>query len=258
MAIELYSKATIDTLLAAKLDDAPIDGNQYARKDGAWSVVTGGGGSYLPLAGGAMDTDAVVTVATSTTDFRMGGDFLALNLTASSGSTGSTFDYNGLNIFDGTTSVNINPTQVLVQDATQSTTLVPATVTVNNGSSFISVAATGITFPDYTIQTTAYTGGSKTVTNPSGYPYTLVAGDANNIVQVYGGTFSAIVVPQDSTYNFPIGTVIIITTSDIYNTISSEYTGSPGYPYINGGTGGSLGSNVVTLVKTDSNTWFYA
>lgn len=40
MAIELYSKATLDTLLAGKLSEAPIDGNLYGRKDGAWEIVT--------------------------------------------------------------------------------------------------------------------------------------------------------------------------------------------------------------------------
>lgn len=44
MAIDLYSKASVDTLLAAKLDDAPSDGTTYGRKDGAW-VTVGGGGS---------------------------------------------------------------------------------------------------------------------------------------------------------------------------------------------------------------------
>jgi hypothetical protein len=44
MAINLYSKASVDSLLTAKLSDAPIDGSTYARKDGAW-VVAGGGGS---------------------------------------------------------------------------------------------------------------------------------------------------------------------------------------------------------------------
>ena len=46
------------------LTDAPSDGSQYARQDGAWSVVTGGGGSYLPLAGGTM-TGAIVFDGTS-------------------------------------------------------------------------------------------------------------------------------------------------------------------------------------------------
>lgn len=39
MAIDLYSKATLDTLLAAKLADAPSDGTTYARKDAAWVSV---------------------------------------------------------------------------------------------------------------------------------------------------------------------------------------------------------------------------
>ncbi len=41
MAIDLYSKATLDTLLSAKLSDAPSDGTTYARKDGAWFAVSG-------------------------------------------------------------------------------------------------------------------------------------------------------------------------------------------------------------------------
>lgn len=40
MAIDLYSKATLDTLLAAKLADAPSDGTIYGRKDGAWEAVS--------------------------------------------------------------------------------------------------------------------------------------------------------------------------------------------------------------------------
>ena len=49
---------------SAFLTDAPSDGSQYARQDGAWSVVTGGGGDYLPLAGGTM-TGAIVFDGTS-------------------------------------------------------------------------------------------------------------------------------------------------------------------------------------------------
>jgi hypothetical protein len=46
------------------IGDAPSDGSQYARKDGAWDVVSGGGGDFLPLAGGTM-TGAIVFDGTS-------------------------------------------------------------------------------------------------------------------------------------------------------------------------------------------------
>lgn len=140
MSIDLYSKGTTDTLLAAKLDDAPSDGNTYGRKDGAWAVAGG--------------------------------------------------------------------------------------------------------------------GGSKSVNNQSG-PYTLVAGDAENIVNATASSSTAIIVPQDSTYDFPIGTTIILVTNDPYNSIQSEYTGSPGYPYINYGYGGQFNALLVTLVKTGANSWIY-
>jgi hypothetical protein len=139
MALDLYSKSTTDTLLAAKLDDAPSDGSTYGRKDGAWSAVG---------------------------------------------------------------------------------------------------------------------GGSKTVNNQFG-PYTLVAGDAENIVNATASSSTAIVVPQDSTYDFPIGTTIILVTNDPYNGIQSEYTGFPGYPYVNNGYGGQFNGLLVTLVKIGANNWIY-
>jgi len=196
MAINIYSKDSVDNLLADKLSDAPVDGSTYGRKDGAWEVVSGsggltindlsngatstlnatapttgqaltfdgtdlvwatvgGGGSYLPLAGGAMDTDAVITIANATSDIRYGSDFIGLNLTASSGSTGATFDYAGISIFDGSNNINLQATQYLVQDATNSTTITPANVAMNDGTSSLSVSSTGITFPDSTTQSTA-------------------------------------------------------------------------------------------------------
>ena len=40
----LSNQTDLQAVLDLKLEDAPSDGNQYARQDGAWAVVTGGGG----------------------------------------------------------------------------------------------------------------------------------------------------------------------------------------------------------------------
>ena len=65
MAIDLYSKATLDTLLAAKLEDAPIDGSTYGRKDGAWEIVTGGSGvAWGAITGTVTDQTDLVSYIT--------------------------------------------------------------------------------------------------------------------------------------------------------------------------------------------------
>lgn len=48
-SLVLSSGETLDVTLEHKLGDAPKDGKQYARKDGAWTEVTGGGGSVTPV-----------------------------------------------------------------------------------------------------------------------------------------------------------------------------------------------------------------
>ena len=166
MAINLYSKDSVDTLLAAKLSDAPSDGSTYGRKDGAWEVVSGGGGltindlsngatstlnatapttgqaltfdgtdlvwatvgggSYLPLAGGAMDSTALVTYSDATYDSEIGGWGFGVQLTS---------------------------------DTTQNASIQYNAVSVQNGSGTMTVGPTGLTFPDSTTQTTAATAG---------------------------------------------------------------------------------------------------
>lgn len=44
----IASQTDLADILADKLEDAPSDGQQYVRKDGAWAVASGGGGSYTP------------------------------------------------------------------------------------------------------------------------------------------------------------------------------------------------------------------
>lgn len=65
MAIELYSKATLDTLLAAKLSDAPSDGSTYGRKDGAWEIVAGGSPAWGSITGTVTDQTDLTTYLSS-------------------------------------------------------------------------------------------------------------------------------------------------------------------------------------------------
>ena len=166
MAINLYSKDSVDSLLSAKLSDAPVDGSTYGRKDGAWEVVSGGGGltindlsngatstlnatapttgqaltfdgtdlvwatvgggSYLPRSGGAMDSTALVTYSDATYDSEIGGWGFGVELTS---------------------------------DTTQNASIQYNAVSVQNGIGTMTVGPTGLTFPDSTTQTTAATAG---------------------------------------------------------------------------------------------------
>lgn len=91
------------------------------------SWVTGQLGSYLPLAGGAMTGS--ITSAGTTYDTEMAGDFFGVQLSADH-TQGTMVNFDGLHTYDGPNSVYVKPT--------------------------------GITFPDATMQTTAYTGTSPT------------------------------------------------------------------------------------------------
>ena len=55
--------------LAARLTDAPSDGSEYVRKDGAWAVASGGGGGgYTPVLFQRRKTDGATFAATTGTD----------------------------------------------------------------------------------------------------------------------------------------------------------------------------------------------
>jgi hypothetical protein len=46
MPVNLYSSATVDSLLSAKLTDAASNGYSYARKDSTWETVPNHGDSF--------------------------------------------------------------------------------------------------------------------------------------------------------------------------------------------------------------------
>ena len=108
----------------AVINDAPSDGTIYGRQNGSW--VEAGGGDYLPLAGGAMDANANITASdTSTgTDSEVAGWGLGVQLSADH-TKGTTVEFDGLDAYDGASHMQVTPT--------------------------------GITFPDATVQTTAFT-----------------------------------------------------------------------------------------------------
>ena len=140
MAIPLYSKATTDTLLAAKYDasnpsgfisDAPIDGNTYGRNNGAWTIVSGGGGASWGSITGTLSSQTDLWTALS-----------ALAPTAGPS-------------FTGTVSITGSWGSVTIGDSTT------GSLALYNGSQTTTYAATGITFPDSTVQTTAATYDAK-------------------------------------------------------------------------------------------------
>jgi hypothetical protein len=102
-------------------NDAPSNGTIYGRKDGDW--VEAGGGDYLPLAGGAMDANASITIAdTSTaTDSEVAGWGLGVQLSADH-AKGTTVEFDGLNVYDGASQVQVTPTGITFPDSTVQTT----------------------------------------------------------------------------------------------------------------------------------------
>ena len=139
MSLNIYSKESVDSLLNAKIGDAPSDGNQYVRKNAAWAILSGGGG------GGVWGT--ITGSITDQTDLiSYFGNYLPLTGGTLSGSVYSN------SIFS--TSYLSTYTQVA-----------PSGLTAYDGTNTTIVQGTGVLFSDSTLQTTAavtFTGGSIT------------------------------------------------------------------------------------------------
>lgn len=112
---------------------AKVDGVDYNTE---WVNVSG---NYLPLAGGAMDVNALVTFSNGAQNSEIGGWGFGVADTATPGHY-ATVEPQAFTVTDGTTSIVVTPT--------------------------------GITFPDSTVQTTAWTGGSFRTLND--YDFTNV------------------------------------------------------------------------------------
>jgi hypothetical protein len=186
MAIDLYSKATLDTLLAAKLSDAPSDGTTYGRKDGAWEAIVAGSATWGAITG-TLSAQTDLTTYLSSNYYPLSG----------------------------------NPSGFL--------TSVPG----------------------------------KTISSLTGNTYTIVAGDANNIVYVPAGTAGGfppidISVPDDATYNFAVGTTITVVVNN--STGASDVNLIPlgmGVPTLLGTVQIPSGSTtgIMEMVKVAADLW---
>jgi len=125
-------------------NDAPSDGTIYGRQDGSW--VEAGGGDYLPLAGGAMDANASITIAdTSTgTDSEVAGWGLGVQFSADH-TKGTTVEFDGLNVYDGASQVQVTPTGIVFSDASVQSVAYPGDGRPLTDYDFTNVADTKLT-----------------------------------------------------------------------------------------------------------------
>ena len=201
MSISLYSSATTDSLLSPKLSisslsnaaattlnaTAPTTG-QVLTYDGTeliWAT-GGGGGSFLPLAGGTMDASATIVLSDATYNSLVSGEVFGVELTADPTQNAS-LSFNALTIQDGLGTMQLSATALTFPDATTQSTAFPgftgyaplsspgfsgtATFTGSGGTVSLSdsgldlsastgggsviVGTSGITFSDSTVMTTA-------------------------------------------------------------------------------------------------------
>lgn len=278
------------------LTDAPVDGFAYNRKNGAWEIAGSGGSvAWGAISGTLSDqTDLQTALNAKWTpesgDLSLGGYSItngnvncsagyvtAMNFTVTSGGTitfpdsttqstagigdapSDGFAYNrkdgAWEIAGSGGSVAWGAISGTVTDQTDLVTYVTGLgyQTASDVSTYVGANAYPLSGNPSGFLTSV---PGKTVYDASGtVPYTLQASDSNNIVFTNNSSAgTGIVVPEDSTYDFPIGTVIMVISSDIYNGIGQGGSSVT----INGTSGAQVGSVVVNLVKTASNTWFFA
>lgn len=218
--------------MSAYLTDAPSDGSEYVRKNGAWSVATGGGGGisdapsdgsmYARLNAGWTSFTIPTVPPASVTNIDLTGNFNGYSM----GSGFYSFKYDS------------SANTLRMQDG------------VGSG---ITISATGITFPDATTLTTATGGGgggAKSV-NQQTSNWTLNAGDTNNIVY-FNAVMATLTIPDDASYSFPVGTHIMVATYNCSIGVVASDTMTPA-PVIYGTT--SFTTGIYHLIKVASNTW---
>jgi hypothetical protein len=215
------------------LTDAPSNGSEYVRKNGAWSVATGGGG------GGISDAPSDGNLYA-----RQNAGWTSFSIpTLSVTNIDLTGNFNGYSMGSGYYTFKFDSTA--------------NTLRMQDGAgSGITISPAGITFPNSSVLTSS---PSKSVNAITG-AYTLVLSDANNIIyadsSAGGGMSYYLTVPDDGTTNFPVGTVISLVANAGTGATIDITTTLMGTPTIYGTTsfaGGQVHQAFLTKVAAD--TW---
>lgn len=231
MALNIYSKESTDTLLAAKLDLAG-------------GTMTGG----LTLsASGIIFSDATY-LTTAPAGSTLAADQLTAgvvtaNPTSGPTASGDVLQYNGTDLVwaagGGGGGVAWGAITGTVTDQTDLTTYLSGNYypLSGNPSGFLT-SVPGRSLSNYS------SGG------------TLGSSDTNNVIYVSSGSSSSIYIPTDTTYNFPIGTdmlLVIDCSTSTTVTIYPEDNMTPS-PVIVGTTNFTT-TTVAHMVKVASNLW---
>jgi hypothetical protein len=277
MALNLYSSSTTDTLLAAKVDLA--GGTMTGALTLSASGIIFSDATYLTTApaGSTLAADqltAGVVTANPTAGPTAAGDVLqydgsALIWAAGGGGGGLTIS----SLSNGATST-LDATvpsagYVLSFDGTNLIWAADASGLTINSLSNGATSTLNAAVPTAN-QALTYNGteliwsptGVKSVYTVTSNAYTLAAADANNIVYVQAGASGGfppvnISIPDDATYSFPVGTVIVLAVNN--STGASDVNLVPlgfGAPTILGTNQiPSSNSGLLHLVKVAGDTW---
>jgi len=233
-ATHSYVSSFVSGQLTPYIQDAPSNGSEYVRKDGAWAVATGGGGG-----GGISDAPSDGNLYA-----RQNAAWASFSVpTLSVTNIDLTGNFNGYSMGSGYYTFKFDSTA--------------NTLRIQDGSgSGITISPTGITFPNSSVLTSS---PSKTVNTIAG-AYTLALSDANNIIYADstagGGMSYYLTVPDDGTTNFPVGTVISLVANSGSGATIDITTTLMGTPTIYGTTSFAGGSvHQAFLTKVAANTW---
>ena len=269
MSLNLYSKASVDNLLADKLDLA--GGTMTGALTLSASGIIFSDATYLTTApaGSTLAADqltAGVVAANPTSGPTTAGDVLTYNGSALVWSAGG----GGGGVAWGAITGTVTDQTDLVSYITGLGYLTDApsdgqeyvrknaawSVATGGGGGVAWGAITGTLSSQTDLQTEL--DGKLPVrsvnTQSGGSYYTLALTDANKVVYVTG-TSGQVNVPDDGTVNFPVGTIITVVTENTNtNTLSPLLMGQP---TINGsGSVYTIPRYVVNLVKIATDVWY--